>query len=366
MTEILGVKIAMNAWVVFPLIVLAAAILAYLVNVIILWILRRVVEKTPTEIDDRIYRLLQRYLFPLLVVGGLLIIVDAVPFPAKVLRAIDRLLVLSGLLLAIFFLTKGTLLILRNIEAHYEPIRNIKHPLELFTKILFVVVGGMIVLGNLGFSLTPLLTTLGIGSLAVAIALQDTLGNLFAGLYIKADRPIEIGHYVRLESGEEGYVDHIGWRSTKIRMLPNNMVVVPNNKLVQSNITNYYLPEPEMAVLVQVGVDYDSDLKKVETVTREVAREILQTVPGGVPSFEPFIRYHTFADSAINFTVILRAQEFVDNFLIKHEFIKRLQARYKQEGITIPFPIRTLYIKQEPDGYDEKQESEKLVPRAQR
>ena len=352
MTELLGVKIAMNAWVVFPLMVLAAAILAYFLNIILLRILRRAVEKTSTEIDDRIYRLLQQYLFPLLVVGGLLIIVDAVPLPPKILRATYRLLALSGLLLAIFLLTKGALLVIRNMEAYYDPIRNIKGAIELVTKIVFLAVGAMIVLDNLGISLTPLLTTLGIGSLAVAIALQDTLGNLFAGLYIKADRPIEIGHYVRLESGEEGYVDHIGWRSTKIRMLPNNMVVVPNNKLVQSNITNYYLPETEMAVLVQVGVDYDSDLKKVETVTREVAREVLQTVPGGVPDFEPFIRYHTFNQSSIDFTVILRCREFVDNFLIKHEFIKRLQDRYQKEAIVIPFPIRTVYLKGEPGGSD--------------
>jgi len=209
----------------------------------------------------------------------------------------------------------------------------------------------MLILANLGISLTPILTTLGIGSLAVAIALQDTLGNLFAGLYIKADRPIEIGQYVRLESGEEGYVDAIGWRSTRIRMLPNNMVVVPNSKIVQSNITNYYLPDRELAVLVEVGVHYDSDLEKVERVTREVAKEVLQTVPGGVPHFEPFIRYHTFSDSSINFTVILRGREFVDNFLIRHEFIKRLHVRYQKEGIVIPFPIRTVYLKQESDGY---------------
>jgi len=208
MTELLGVKIAMNAWVVFPLVVLAAAVFAYFLNIILLRILRRAVEKTSTEIDDRIYRLLERYLFLLLVVGGLLIILDAVPLPPKILRATYRLLALSGLLLAIFLLTKGALLVIRNMEAYYDPIRNIKGAIELVTKIVFLAVGAMIVLDNLGISLTPLLTTLGIGSLAVAIALQDTLGNLFAGLYIKADRPIEIGHYVRLESGEEGYVDN--------------------------------------------------------------------------------------------------------------------------------------------------------------
>jgi small-conductance mechanosensitive channel len=347
MTQVLGVAIPMNPWVILPLIVLATALLAYVLNVIILWVVGRIARRTATEIDDRTTRLLERYLFPLLVVGGLLVIVDAAPFPPKILRATHRLLAVSGLLLAVFLATKAGLLLLRAIEAHYEPMRSIKGPIEAVTKIVFLAVGGMIILANLGISLTPFITTLGIGSLAVAIALQDTLGNFFAGLYIRADRPIEVGQFVRLESGEEGYVDHIGWRSTRIKMLPNNMVVVPNSKIVQSNITNYYLPDKEVAVLVQVGVDYSSELEKVEKITCEVAREVMQTVPGGIASFEPFIRYHTFNQSSIDFTVVLRCREFVDNFLIKHEFIKRLQERYKKEGITIPFPIRTVYVKQE-------------------
>jgi small-conductance mechanosensitive channel len=89
-------------------------------------------------------------------------------------------------------------------------------------------------------------------------------------------------------------------------MLPNNIIVVPNSKLVHSNITNYYLPEKELAVLVQVGVHYESDLEKVKRVTCDVAKEVLQTVASGVSSFEPFIRYHTFNQSSIDFTVILR------------------------------------------------------------
>ncbi|MGE5307314.1 MAG: mechanosensitive ion channel family protein [Alphaproteobacteria bacterium] len=347
MTEFFGVKIPMNAWVVLPLIFLAAIILAYVINLVTLWALKRLFQRNAEEFKTRFFRLVENYLFPLLIVGALLIIVDNVPLPPKILKAAHGVLLFLELLIAIFLLSRVTLMILRNAEARYDPVHAIRGPLEIGVKILFVAVGAMILLDNLGISITPILTTLGIGSLAVAIGLQDTLGNFFAGLYIRADRFIEAGQYVRLESGQEGYVVHIGWRSTRIRMLPNNMVIVPNNKLVQSIITNYYLPECELAVLVEVGVHYDSDLEKVEKITRAVAKEILQTVPGGLPDFDPFIRYHTFADSSINFSVILRAREFVDNFLIKHEFIKKLQARYKEEGITIPFPIRTVYLQDE-------------------
>ena len=137
-------------------------------------------------------------------------------------------------------------------------------------------------------------------------------------------------------------MEKIGWRSTWVRMLPNNVVVIPNNVLVNSKVLNYYYPQTEMAVLVQVGVHYDSDLENVEKVTIEVGEEVLKTVQGGVPEFKPFIRYHTFNDFSIDFTVILRVKEFVDNYLIKHEFIKRLHKRFNEEGIIIPYPIRTL------------------------
>lgn len=212
------------------------------------------------------------------------------------------------------------------------------------TKLLIFIIGILVILQALGISITPILTALGVGGLAAALALQPTLANLFSGLQIIAAKQLHPGDYVKLETGDEGYVTDITWRNTTIRALQNNMIIVPNSKLASAIVTNYYQPQQEMAVLMQVGVSYDSDLKKVEKVTIDVAKEVMQKVQGGIPEFEPFIRYHTFADFSINFTVIMRAKEYVDQYLIKHEFIKRLHERYEKEGIVIPFPIRTVYM----------------------
>ncbi len=144
----------------------------------------------------------------------------------------------------------------------------------------------------------------------------------------------------------------INWRSTKIKMLPNNLVLIPNDKLNKAIVINYCLPDKEMAVLVDLGVHYKSDLEKVEKITSEVAKSVMTDVAGGVAYFDPFIRYHTFGDSCIKFTVILRAKEFVDQYLIKHEFVKRLHKRYAQEGINIPYPIRAINYEQEKAGPD--------------
>ncbi len=213
---------------------------------------------------------------------------------------------------------------------------------------LIVTIGLLVILNGLGLSITPMLTALGVGGLAVALALQEPLANFFAGLFITLAGQIRVGDYVKLDSGQEGYVSDFSWRSTRLRMLANNLIVVPNAKLAQAIVVNHHLPAQDLAVLVDVGVDYASDLRHVERVVMEVGADVMTQVPGGVPEFEPFIRYHTFGDSSINFTVILRAKEFVDQYLIKHEFVKRLHARFNQEQIVIPFPIRTMAYRESP------------------
>ncbi len=209
-------------------------------------------------------------------------------------------------------------------------------------RIVVVSLGSLVVLDNLGISITPLLASLGVGSVAVALALQDTLNNFFSGVYVLADRPIQIDDYIRLEDGTEGFVSRIGWRSTHIRLPTNSVVVVPNSKIASSQLTNYNMPSHETAFKVEVSVSYDSDLNIVERVCVEVAREVMARVPVGVDSFEPVVRYHTFADSSVNFAVVLQTKNFSDSGILKHEFIKALHARFKKEGIDIPFPHRVL------------------------
>jgi len=214
------------------------------------------------------------------------------------------------------------------------------------TRIVVFALGLLVIFDSMGISITPMLTALGVGGLAVALALQETLSNLFAGIHIIASRKLRPGDYIKIESGDEGHVTDITWRNTTIRAFANNMIVVPNAKLSSSVVTNFYMPETRMAVPVTVGVSYASDLGMVERVTVEVAREVMNEVEGGVPDMEPFLRYHTFGDSSIIFTIYLHAREYNDLYLVKHEFVKRLHRRYQEVGIEIPFPIRTIYMKQ--------------------
>lgn len=209
-------------------------------------------------------------------------------------------------------------------------------------EIVVYITGFLIMLQSFGISITPLLTALGVGGLAVALALQDTLSNLFSGISILLSRQTKIGDFIKLSTGEEGFVEDLNWRSTTIRQLANNMVVVPNHIIATSIITNYAMPDTECSMSVAVGVSYDSDLDYVEKTTIEVAKEVLRDTDGAVKDFEPRIRYNAFGESSIQFNVILRIKNVVDQHLIRHEFIKRLHVRYREEGIKIPFPVRTV------------------------
>ncbi|HUF47177.1 MAG TPA: mechanosensitive ion channel family protein [Vicinamibacterales bacterium] len=213
-------------------------------------------------------------------------------------------------------------------------------------RIVVMMLGGLIVLNEVGVSVTPLLTVLGVGGLAVGLALQDPLSNLFSGLVISLSGQIRVGDFIELEDGRQGHVVDFDWRSTRLHLLQNNVVIVPNNRLAQAIVTNYNLPEAEMSVIVQAGVDYASDLAHVERVTLDVARTVLREVEGGVPTFEPVVRFHTYAESSVNFLVVLRGQKFIDQGLLRHELLKRLHVRYAEEGINIPFPVRTLTARQ--------------------
>lgn len=213
------------------------------------------------------------------------------------------------------------------------------------TRIAVYIIGILVALQSLGISVAPILTALGVGGLAVALALQDTLSNLFSGIHILLSKQVRRGDYVRLSPTEEGYITDISWRNTTIRAMSNNMIIVPNSKLATAIITNFDLPDGQLSVLVQVGVSYGSNLDQVEKISIEVGRDLMADYPGGVPEFVPFVRYHTFGDSSINFDVVLRAKAFADQFMIRHEYIKRLKRRFDEEGIEIPFPIRTVYLK---------------------
>ncbi len=296
-----------------------------------------------SKVLGKICEISHRPIYFLLMFTGIYLAVQVFTLGPKLDMWVDRSFFVVEAMLVAYVLSKISSAMVTSwlkVNRRYE-----KTP-ELINKIIAViiyVIATLVVLDHFNIEISPIIATLGLGGLAIGLALQDTLKDFFAGLHIISDRPIRVGDHIEIEKGPSGYVEDIGWRSTRIRTLPNTYIVLPNSKIATSTIENHSMPVNEMSIRIQVGVDYTSDLERVEDATIEVAKKIQEEVEGAVDDFEPFIRFHTFGDNNINFTVILRVNEFVDKYRVTNEFMKRLHEKYKEKGIEISWPIRKVY-----------------------
>ena len=204
----------------------------------------------------------------------------------------------------------------------------------------------VIVLDHLGVQIGPLVAGLGIAGLAVALALQDTLSNFFAGIYLLADKPVRIGNYVRLDDGSEGYVEEIGWRSTKVKLLTDTTLIIPNSAFAQQKIINYYSQEGIIA-FVNVGAGYGSDPEKVERVLLETADSVVEKAHGAIKSFKPGVRLVNLGDSGLEYVVFFRVEKFTDQRTVSSLMRKEILKAFRKAKVEIPFPTRTLYMRKE-------------------
>jgi small-conductance mechanosensitive channel len=322
-------------------------IIGYILRQILFKSFTRWAQKTETQIDDIILESIKTPSILWLVMLGLYVGVAFSNLPERAVLIIGRILFILGALSVTLALANMLASITRVYSNRISPTLPGISLTENIIRVFVLCTGVLVILNSLGVSITPILATLGVGGLAVALALQDTLSNLFAGFHISLNKMLNVGDYIRLETGEEGYVMDITWRTTKIRMLSDNVILVPNAKIAQTIITNYYFPGKDLSVSVNIGVHYNSNLDEVERITCEVAKETMRDVPGGIAEFTPSIRYNELGDSCVKFSVNMRAKEFADQYLIKHEFIKRLHQRYKKEGIVIPYPVMAINYSQE-------------------
>ncbi len=211
------------------------------------------------------------------------------------------------------------------------------------------IIGLLVLLAALGIQITPILTALGVGGLAVALALQDTLSNLFAGVHLLADKPIRVGDYVKLADSVEGHVVDIGWRSTRVRMLQNVVVTIPNKRVAESTITNYDMPESRMAVPIRVAVDYSADPDRVQRILLEEAAQAMNEVPGLLGDPAPTARLIPgFGEFSLDFTLVCHVKSFTDQFVVQHELRRRILRRFADEGVRIPVQVRSAELRQLP------------------
>jgi small-conductance mechanosensitive channel len=337
-----------KSFVISLLILVCSSAGLFLLRSLLFGLFHRLSRRTETRIDDLLIAGLRIPSLFLVIVLSAYIGIRLAELPESWFAAAAKGLHLS----IIFTITVGLANVSDRLLAYF--LKRAELPISVTSLLLGVVkamvyvVGVLVMLNFLGISVAPIITALGVGGLAMALALQDTLSNLFAGVHIMAEQAIRVGDFIRLETGQEGTVEDISWRTTRIRMLPNNMVIVPNNKLSQSVITNYHLPSRDMVLQVPVSVAYGTDIDLVERVLAEEAVQAASAVPGLLAEPAPMVRLLPgFGESSLNFSLLCHIREMGDQNAVLAELNRRILKRFRTEGIEFPFPTRTVHLKDE-------------------
>lgn len=336
---------------------------AWLIYVVMRFIERKQ-ERRRTKLLPRLLRSLNRPIFLLIVTQGIIWALATPSYLVSWHPVLQDISIALAIIIAAYGLGKAIAAIIewymrsRGVRRKAKIDEGLVRFIRRIVLLAFYVLGALFLMAYFHIDLTPIIAGLGIGGLAVALALQPTLANFFAGTQIVSDRVVRVGDYIELNDGTRGYVTDVGWRSTRIRTPYNNMVIIPNSNLAASIITNYYGPTMDIGVIVNCGVSYSSDLTQVQTAALDVARNVIEELDEAVKTFEPWFGFEQFGDSNIDFWVWIQAKDRLASFRLKSELIRRLHARFEQEGITINYPVRRLV-------YEENDEQPPPLPGSQ-
>ncbi len=215
--------------------------------------------------------------------------------------------------------------------------------LDRFSYIVVILIFLMILLDSWGIKIGPLLASLGIAGVAVAFALQNTLGNIFGGVSMVIDKSIKVGDEIEIDAQTKGTVMDVGFRSTKIKTRNNELITIPNGKLADSKIVNYVMPDTTIRVVVPFSVAYGTDVKKVKEF---IIAEIFK-IKGILNDPKPIVYFKEMGASSLNFDAFIWVADYNNRFAVKEEANLRIYNALNREGISIPFPQMDVHVKNE-------------------
>jgi MscS family membrane protein len=210
-------------------------------------------------------------------------------------------------------------------------------------KAFVIVVAALVTLQNLEVNITAALASLSIGGLAVGLAAQDTLSNLFGAIAIFLDKPFKIGDRIQVDN-VDGPVESIGLRSTRVRNLDGHLVTIPNKTMGNATIINI-AARPNIKTVMNIGITYDTPVEKIK-----LALKIIEEVYRGHPMTENLVMsFNKFESSSLNILVVhwWKDPDFLASLAGLQEMNLSLKERFDNEKINFAFPTQTLYLKQD-------------------
>lgn len=344
-----GIQVSWVDLLASAVILAVAIVIALLFSKVIFRLLLRVSHLSGGDLDDRIVAAARGPVTGYIILLGLYLAIEVpLTLPPVITEVVGKAASLAGVVISAILINAVGATALRWFEEYLsntDAAGTGSWALPLVRRGMLALVfamAGMVSLDILGINISPLIAGLGIGGLAVALALQPTLSNLFAGTYVITEGVVSAGDYIEMEGGITGYVVDVNWRSTRLRTWTNNLVIIPNSRFAETIITNYSKPDEHVNLYLTCGVAYESDLQRVEAVGMAVMQEVEREHPGVVPGYGVYFGYESFGESNIDFWLFMQAKDRLAGFEVQSELIKRLHAGLTAEGITINYPVRTL------------------------
>ncbi len=324
-------------------------ILSLVLTVIVRWSLRFILlgmaKKTKTEVDDILIRAVKKVVTYSVPVIGLMVALTPLalqtPIPERILFTILTVLLMRG---AISLVDDASQWLEETwVERTASTLDKGLLPLaRKALKTTIAILAVLIILGKWQVQIAPLLGALGIGGLAIALALNSSLSNLFSGIQLILDGSVNVGDKVQLESGEVGVVLDIGLRTTLMQTYDNEVISLPNSQLANARIKNYTKPDATIRVGVNFGVAYGSDVAEVKRVVLDAISQL-----GGIlQEPEPQVLFLNMGDFSLDMTARVWVDNYGKQFARKLEMTELIYNTLNDNGIEIPFPTRTVYMKQ--------------------
>jgi MscS family membrane protein len=329
------------------LVLLGSALAARLLSVLFARGLRRVARRTPSTLDDHLVVALQRPVAAAIFLVGAYVAVHRLPLTGAWERRLDAILFVIGVFLLAVALVRsyGILLDWYGRESKAATTSLAVEFGPLFGKVgkAFIgLVAAITVLQHFGVNVASLVVSLGVGSLAVGLAAQDTLSNMFAGFTLMLDRPFRVGDRIQLASGESGDVEAIGVRATLIRTADETLLIVPNSALVKERLVNLSRPTRRLAAQAALTVSYGSDLAMVRRILTEAALASAYTDHERAPQ----VTVTAFGETGINVLLKFWVKDYTDMGLARTDVFEEAHRRLRESGVELPAATITRVVRE--------------------
>ncbi len=320
-----------------------ALLFAFIIRKYVSNVVLKLVARTKTTIDDYLLPQFTRPFFLGIILGACYLSVKSATRFSTMQSEVDQ----AGIVILIAWVAYTAIKLLSGLAAWYfsqlspdrQKVRGYTNILKIILHCIIWLIAASMILHKLGIDITPLVATLGVGGLAVGLALQDTLANLFAGFYIVIEKSLEPGDYIEMDGVDvKGHIEEISWRTTKIKTLGNNRVIVPNSKLAQTITTNFTLIDKTMYLGIPVHVSYDNNLDVVERAMKKSLKDFVKENPHAVKSAEPGFSFSAFGESNIECYAGLTIDSFDNFYSVRTALIKHLKKEMERHKITISYP----------------------------